>query len=544
MSLPPHERTTDRADESTDSNILRQLMDTIPDRLYFKDLESRFVRVNQAYASWHGIASPEDVIGKTDFDFFAPVHAEVAMAEERAIIRTGQPMIAKMEKLTMRDGSIAWGSATKMAWRDSAGNIIGTFGLTRDATAAKQAEDLLIQERNLLRTIINHLPSRIFVKDTTSRFLLNNTAHLESLGARQQSDVLGRTTQDFFPGERGEQALADDQKVLATGIPIFNQEKSDFGTKGRVHWSLTTKVPIHDLQGKIAGLVGISHDITPRKLAEEELSHRTTEMETDVRMARQIQETFLPHDFPVFPRGVPAEASALRFAYRYIPAETLGGDFFEIIPLSDTKCGVLVCDVMGHGVRAGLLTAMIRGVLGELGERAEYPAQVLAAINHSLVPILAQTGQPVFASAFFGVFDTAFNSLVYSNAGHPPPLIVRAGSDTVVRLVPDDPEPAAGLVRDFGYTRYQCEFLPDDLFVGYTDGVLEVSGADGFFYGEKRLTALLRRSRELSGAEVCTQVVKELESYGSRARFEDDVCIVTIKSTGMTCALEPGTYEI
>jgi phosphoserine phosphatase RsbU/P len=544
MSPQPHERPTDRADESTDSAILRQLMDTIPDRLYFKDLESRFVRVNQAYASWHGIASPGEVIGKTDFDFFAPVHAEIAMAEEQEIIRTGQPMIAKIEKLTLRDGSIAWGSATKMAWRDSAGKIIGTFGLTRDATAAKQAEELLIQERNLLRTIVNHLPSRIFVKDTASRYLLNNTAHLETLGVRQQADVLGRTTQDFFPGERGRQALTDDQKVLSSGIPIFNQEKSDFGTKGHVHWSLTTKVPIHDLDGKITGLVGISHDITPRKLAEEELRHRTAEMETDVRMARQIQETFLPGNFPVFPRGVPAESSALRFAYRYIPAETLGGDFFEIIPLSDTKCGVLVCDVMGHGVRAGLLTAMIRGVLGELGERAENPAQVLAAINHSLVPILVQTGQPVFASAFFGIFDTASNSLVYSNAGHPPPLIVRAGSDAVVRLVSDNPEPAAGLINDFGYTRHQCEFLPDDLFVGYTDGVLEVSGSDGFFFGEKRLAALLRRSRDLPGTEVCTNVVKELETYGGRTRFEDDVCIVTIKSTGTTCALEPGTYEI
>ena len=544
MSSPPPERPTDRADESTDSDILRQLMDTIPDRLYFKDLESRFVRVNQAYTAWHGMASPEEVIGKTDFDLFAPVHAEIALAEEQEIIRTGRPMIAKVEKLTLRDGSIAWGSATKMAWRDSTGKIIGTFGLTRDATAAKQAEELLVQERNLLRTIINHLPSRIFVKDTASRFLLNNTAHLEALGAKQQADVLGHTTEDFFPGERGRQALADDQKVLASGQPIFNQEKSDFGTAGHVHWSLTTKVPIHDLQGKITGLVGISHDITPRKLAEEELRHRTAEMETDVRMARQIQETFLPGDFPVFPRGVPAEASALRFAYRYIPAETLGGDFFEIIPLSDTKCGVLVCDVMGHGVRAGLLTAMIRGVLGELGERAEYPTQVLAAINHSLVPILVHTGQPVFASAFFGVFDTASNSLVYSNAGHPPPLIMRAGSDTVVRLVPDDPEPAAGLVSDFSYTRYQCEFLPDDLFVGYTDGVLEVSGDDGFFFGEKRLAALLRRSRDLSGKDVCDHVVKELEIYGGRTRFEDDVCIVTIKSTGTTCALEPGTYEI
>src|SRR5690606_16418535 len=139
----------------------------------------------------------------------------------------------------------------------------------------------------------------------------------------------------------------------------------------QLHWSLTTKVPLRDLNQQTVGLVGISHDITERKLAEQELQHRTHEMETDVLMARQVQETFLPRTFPVFPRGVPLESSALRFAHRYIPATTLGGDFYNILQLSDTKCGVLICDVMGHGVRAGLLTALIRGVVGEMGERAE-----------------------------------------------------------------------------------------------------------------------------------------------------------------------------
>lgn len=81
-------------------------MDTIPDRIYFKDLQSRFVRVNLAYAAWHGM-SQEEIIGKTDRDLFAAIHADVAMAEEQEIIRTGIPLVAKVEKLTMKDGSIA-----------------------------------------------------------------------------------------------------------------------------------------------------------------------------------------------------------------------------------------------------------------------------------------------------------------------------------------------------------------------------------------------------------------------------------------------------
>src|ERR1051325_5347716 len=138
-------------------------------------------------------------------------------------------------------------------------------------------------------------------------------------------------------------------------------------------------------------------------------------METDLRMARQVQEAFLNRGYPVFPRGVSPETSALRFAHRYIPTTTLGGDFFDILQISDTKCGVLVCDVMGHGVRAGLLTALIRGVVEEMGHRAVDPAHVLAEVNHNLMPIVEQTGQPVFATVFFGVIDTNDRSLVYGN---------------------------------------------------------------------------------------------------------------------------------
>ena len=525
-------------------SILMVLMDTIPDRIYFKDLSSRFVRNNAAQARLLGAPTPEFCIGKTDFDFFSRAHAESALADEKEIIRTGQPIIAKIEKLTMRDGTKAWASTTKMAWRDDAGKIIGTFGLTRDVTAAKHAEEKLTEERNLLRTIIDHLPARIYIKDTASHYILNNRAHLDVLGVQRQEEAAGRTTSDFFPGERGRQALIDDRMVLRGETSIVNQEKSDFGEAGNVRWSLTTKVPFHDSRGEIAGIVGISHDITQRKQADEELQRRTTEMETDVRMARQVQETFLPRSYPIFPRGVPAEASALRFAHRYIPATTLGGDFFQILQLSDTKCGVLVCAVRGHGVRAGLLTALIRGVVAELGDRAENPARVLAEINHSLTPILERTGQPVFATTFFGVIDTANGTLLYSNAGHPPPLILRAESDVIERLVAADPEPAAGLIEGYAYTRHETAFAPGDFLLAYTDGVFEAANAAGEIFGAERLGENLTQSRGLGGSEVTDRLVQAVEIYSGRRDFDDDVCIVTIESTGTTCTIQPANYEI
>lgn len=518
------------AGESLDSSILRVLMETSPDRIYFKDLESRFVRNNAAHARSLGAASPEACVGKTDADFFSREHAERALRDEQEIIRTGKPIISQLERLTMRDGRKGWASATKIPWRDAAGRIVGTFGVTRDVTATKEAEDRLVEERNLLRTIIDHLPSRLYVKDMASRYVLNNQAHLAMLGAPSQESAVGRTTVDFFPGERGEQALADDRQVLGSGPAIINQEKSDFGPEGDVHWSLVTKVPLHDTRQQLIGLVGISHDITRRKRAEEELRRRTLEMETDLAMARQVQESFVSRRPPVFPRDAAPEASALRIAHRYIPTTTLGGDFFEVLQLSDTHCGVLVCDVMGHGVRAGLLTALIRGVVVELGERALDPVRVLAELNHSLMPIVEHTGQPVFATLFYGVVDTAARTFTYGNAGHPPPLVRQTRTGRVLRLAPDDPEPAAGLIGDFTYSRFACAFEPGDVFLGYTDGILEATDRSGAMFGEDRLRAVLLAAEGLPADELNERILRQVQGHSGLPQFEDDVCLLVIEA--------------
>ena len=122
-------------------HLLRTLLDNLPDYIYFKDRDSRFIRTNKAHAKAFGLDDPAQAIGKTDFDFFTDEHAQQAYTDEQEIIRTGQPMLAKEEKETWPDGRETWVSTTKMPLRDAAGNIIGTFGISRDITQRKEAEE-------------------------------------------------------------------------------------------------------------------------------------------------------------------------------------------------------------------------------------------------------------------------------------------------------------------------------------------------------------------------------------------------------------------
>gem|GEM_PF-1302403 len=132
--------------------LFTTLMDNIPDHIYFKDSQSRFIRVNRAMYRDHGFERQEDVIGKTDFDLFTEEHARQAYADEQEIVRGGEPMVGKEEKETWPDGSVTWVSSTKLPLYDQDGRIVGTFGVSRDVTERKCAEE----ERRKLELQMQH----------------------------------------------------------------------------------------------------------------------------------------------------------------------------------------------------------------------------------------------------------------------------------------------------------------------------------------------------------------------------------------------------
>jgi len=120
--------------------LLHTLMDNLPDHVYFKDLRSRFIRLNKAMGRWFGLSDPAQALGKTDFDFFSDEHAQQAYADEQEVIRTGRPIQGIEEKETWPDGRETWASTTKMPLRDAQGRTTGTFGVSRDITRRKRAE--------------------------------------------------------------------------------------------------------------------------------------------------------------------------------------------------------------------------------------------------------------------------------------------------------------------------------------------------------------------------------------------------------------------
>lgn len=276
----------------------------------------------------------------------------------------------------------------------------------------------------------------------------------------------------------------------------------------------------------------------------QDLEKKNAHMQADLDLAREIQQAFLPQQYISFPRAAERGEGTLRFHHRYEPNATLGGDFSDILLLSDTQAGVLICDVMGHGVRSALVTAIVRGLAEETLAQAHDPGLFLTGINRSLLAILQRTSTPLFATAFYVVADTARGELRYSSAGHPTPLLLRrpenapANGDApsenhepTVQVLPlkEAAGGALGLFEDSEYASQSFALRPDDLLVLYTDGLSEVANATGEEFDESRLLETLRQNAALPPEQILEQLIEQARLFSNSASFDDDVCLVAME---------------
>ena len=249
-------------------DLLRAFMDNTPDFIYFKDTASRFTRVNKALVELVGAESEDAVVGKTDFDFFPPEHAEKARQDEVIIAETGRPFPGRIESEARANGEVWWRASTKVALKDDQGHIVGVAGISRDITQQVHAEAEREEQRRMLRTLLDALPDIIIFKDRDSVFQLCNKAACEFYNLSEQ-ELIGKTDFDFFPPETAQLFRAEEIEVMKQGR-AFTGERRLEGPQ-RIFWEEVTKTPLRDGEGNIIGVLTAGRDVGERKGMEADL---------------------------------------------------------------------------------------------------------------------------------------------------------------------------------------------------------------------------------------------------------------------------------
>jgi serine phosphatase RsbU (regulator of sigma subunit) len=280
-------------------------------------------------------------------------------------------------------------------------------------------------------------------------------------------------------------------------------------------------------------LYKLNHELE-RRVAERtrELHEKNEQIEEDLKMARELQMALLPKQFPSIPRGVRAADSAIKFSSFYYPAGSVSGDFFTVSPRSDTAVDVLIVDVMGHGVRAGLITAMMRALVEKFSAAPADPAAMLTKINQSLFEILNHTGVTLFATAFYLIADVRRSRILYANAGHPNPLLLHRSRGELEQMTSNGGAgPVLGLFDNVHYQTCECPIEVDDFIMLFTDGLFEVEAPDHEFYTRERLNDAVRQRTRLQSGELFDQLFAEIRNFSNQKEFSDDVCLLGMEFT-------------
>lgn len=246
-----------------------------------------------------------------------------------------------------------------------------------------------------------------------------------------------------------------------------------------------------------------------------ELREKNDFIESDLKLARRIQQNLMPEKFPT-----PPEAD---FHAAYLPCLHIGGDYYDVFEMPNRHVGVFMADASGHGSSAALLVSIVKAIVSTAGKDISSPSYVVQIINNTLAKL---TPDDSFVTLFYGVINLANGKMSYSLAGHPPPMVYNRDSGELQYL-----QTNGSLVGVFDFDRFEDSeyiFQHGDRLLVFTDGLVEAMGEDGKMFGRERLAELFKDARYERPDAMTRHLLDSLASYTGGAALADDVTLLVV----------------
>lgn len=280
-----------RAEESLRENEarFRSIVENSHAGVFMVDNAYHFTYANQQLADILGYSINE--ILEMDFRQVLTQESLRQVADYYVRRQKGEELPSRYElSVRRKDGQVRHGELSSTVIRDAAGSV-QTVAQFLDTTERKRAAQAVVNERNLLRTLIDSIPDPIFIKDANSRYQVANQALAAALGLDSPEQMVGKSDEDYYDPTRSAVFLADDRAVIQLGQPLINKDEP-LETDGRKRWILTSKFPIQNEKGQVVGLVGVTRDISRRREAEQaleqSLARRGRQMQVSTEIAQEI----------------------------------------------------------------------------------------------------------------------------------------------------------------------------------------------------------------------------------------------------------------
>ena len=499
---------------------LRDILDHAPVVAHVKDLQGRYLLVNRRWETLFHFRRDE-VIGKSGSDVHPVAEADALRANDLQVLRAGGPL--EFEEVVSQDDGPHTYLSEKFLLADAAGKPYAVCGISIDVTDRKRAEEAVRDSEALYHSLVEGLPVCLLRKDLRGRFTFANRAFCAAL-KKPLAEIVGKTDADFYPPPLADKYLQDDRRVAETGAVLedIEEHKDPEGSKTYVR---VLKAPLYDARGQVIGVQAAYWDVTPHKRAEAEAGRAAAEF----RVARRIQQKLFPRTVPELP-GLDIAVATFGFDIggASYPAEAIGGDYYDFVPLRDGGLGVAIGDVSGHGVGPALLMAEVRAFFRAFAQTEADVGAILGLMNRVLVPDIDEDR---FVTLLLARLDPHTRCFSYSSAGHQPGFILDASGNvrrvlgstgTPLGLFPDDTFPAGE----------EIQLAPGDLVLLVTDGVMEARDPGGARFGVQRTLDLVRAYRQESAGVIVENLYHGVRAFGQTLPQYDDVTATVIKVSG------------
>ena len=389
---------------------------------------------------------------------------------------------------------------------------------------------LKASSKRLFESLMEQTADHIYIKDKQSRFVSASDALAKMHGYSDRHDLEGMTDFDLFSIEHAQQAFDDEQQIIKTGEPMVNIVEKETWADGKTTWVSSSKAPLYLNSGKIAGILGISRDITEQKIAQEQLAaseQRLREqneiMSSDYESAHKVQSVMIPGRVP--------EIKHINIAYLWKPMTSVGGDLLSF-PRNPNNCLLFYLgDVCGHGVTAAFYTVLLKYLTAHQGEvYQDDPTNFLNAVNREITGRLG-SGFVTGMAGHFGRRENDGSRILHlSNCGHPLNLVYRAATHTI-ESVTLPTGMVMGLPGGTASDTFDLELQQGDRFYTYTDGILEASNAEGEEFRRNGLENCLLEHADKPIQETLDTLYATVAAFTGQPDQQDDIALLAFELT-------------
>jgi sigma-B regulation protein RsbU (phosphoserine phosphatase) len=256
------------------------------------------------------------------------------------------------------------------------------------------------------------------------------------------------------------------------------------------------------------------------KELQDELIKANKHLNEELSLAKEVQQALLPQELPNIPN--------LEFSHRYIPSLIIGGDFFDILEISPSLFAIFLCDVMGHGPQAAMITGIVKAFFIQLARYYPDPDDLLFQMNNRFYNLMSESNLQIFITAFCLVVNAQNGSVTYANAGHPSPFVIRNLTSRFEEMTVERGY-ALGLIPDTLYQTQKLNLDNGDMIFLFTDGLIEIKDGNKTLFGEKEFLNTIQNDMHLSPEGFIVAILESAGRFSNLAFTEDDITLLTFR---------------